>query len=60
MTPEQKWMINVEELRELLRVSKSVAYQLVRRDDFPTLRIGKRILIPTEELRDWIKNNIIN
>ena len=47
-------LLNVKQLAELLGVSDSSVYELIQEDDFPSLRIGKRIVIPKEELRQWI------
>ena len=47
-------LLNVKQLAELLGVSDSSVYELIQEDDFPFLRIGKRIVIPKEELRKWI------
>jgi excisionase family DNA binding protein len=60
MSVEEKWAINVERLRELLGLSKSSAWKLVHRSDFPKIKVGKRILIPVEELKAWIKVNSFN
>ena len=35
-------------------VSDSSIYELIQEDDFPSLRIGKRIVVPKEDLRKWI------
>ena len=47
-------LLNVKQLAELLGVADSSVYELIQEDDFPSLRIGKRIVIPKEELRNWI------
>lgn len=47
-------LLNAKQLSELLGVSDSSVYELIQEDDFPSLRIGKRIVIPKEELRKWI------
>lgn len=44
----------INELAENLKISKSSAYQLARNKDFPTIRIGKRILIPVSKLKEWL------
>lgn len=49
-------LLNVKQLAELLGVSDSSVYELIQEDDFPSLRIGKRIVIPKEELRNSSKN----
>lgn len=52
-----KGMLSVEEAGELLGVSRQLAYQLARRDDFPCLRIGRRMLIPRHKLIEWVDNH---
>ena len=47
-------LLNVKQLADLLGVADSSVYELVQEDDFPSLRIGKRIVVPKEELRKWI------
>ena len=44
----------MKQLADLLGVSDSSVYELIQEDGFPSLRIGKRIVIPKEELREWI------
>ena len=53
----QKAMLSVEEAGELLGVSRQLTYQLARRDDFPCLRIGRRMLIPRHKLIEWVDNH---
>lgn len=47
-------ILNMKQLSELLGISNASAYELVQEEDFPSLRIGKRIVIPKEEVRRWI------
>ena len=50
-------LLNVKQLAALLSVSDSSVYELIEEEDFPSLRIGKRIVIPKEELRKWITSH---
>ena len=50
-------LLNTTELADLLGVSHSSVYELIQEPGFPSLRIGKRIVIPKEELRQWISDN---
>ena len=50
-------LLNTKQLADLLGVSDSSVYELIQEDDFPSLRIGKRIIVPKEELRNWISTH---
>ena len=50
--------LNVKQLAEYLGIGTNVAYQLVHRNDFPSIRIGKRIIIPKSQLEEWLKTNV--
>jgi excisionase family DNA binding protein len=43
--------ITVDELGELLGVSRSTAYESVRNGDVPSIRLGRRIVVPTAAVR---------
>ena len=49
--------LNAELVAKTLGISISSAYELMRERGFPSLRIGKRIVIPKEELRKWISTH---
>jgi len=46
--------ITVEEMGRRIGVGRVGAYALAASKGFPALRIGKRILIPTDALRRWL------
>ena len=50
----QKITYNAEEIAQILGVSKSAAYDLLHREDFPTLRIGKRLLVVASRFDEWL------
>lgn len=43
-------VLTVTEAAELLGLSRSAAYRAAQRGDFPTLRFGSRVLVPTAPL----------
>lgn len=51
-------MLSVPEMAAALGISRTGAYELARSEGFPALRIGTRIVIPKDELREWIKRNM--
>lgn len=53
----EKTTMSVQELSAQMGISLPKAYELVKEPDFPTIRIGARILIPIEAYRDWLLRN---
>ena len=51
-------MLSVPEMAAVLGISRAGAYELARSEGFPALRIGTRIVIPKDELREWIKRDM--
>ena len=51
-------MLSVPDVAAVLGISRAGAYELVHAGDFPKLRIGSRIVVPKEELREWIRENL--
>ena len=47
-------VFTVEETAEVLRISRGSAYEAVRTGQIPSVRIGRRILIPRQLLLDAI------
>ena len=43
-------VMTVEEAAGVLRLSRGSAYEAVRRGDIPTIRIGRRLLVPRVRL----------
>jgi len=42
---------------KVLGVSPSSGYELMHEKDFPTLKIGNRIVVPKEPFINWVKEN---
>ena len=51
-------MMSVQEVAEVLGISKSGAYVLVKEKGFPKLKIGARVVVPREKFIEWINKNI--
>ena len=52
------FMLSVPELAATLDISRAAAYDLTRSQGFPALRIGKRIVVPKEQLHQWIRQKL--
>ena len=46
--------LNVAQVAEYLGISKTTAYTLFRREDFPSLQINRRYLVPRDRFLNWI------
>ena len=50
-------VLNADQVAATLGISRAGAYQLLHMESFPTLRIGKRMLVPKDKLLKWIDDN---
>ncbi len=51
----EKCTYNAQEIATLLGISVSKAYELLHCNSFPTLRIGKRLLVSKERFAQWME-----
>lgn len=51
----EKLTYNANELAQILGISRSAAYDLMHREDFPSFRVGKRLLILCTKLDEWLE-----
>ncbi len=49
---------NVTEAAEALGISRRAMYNLINREDFPTLKVGSRRLISRELLAQWVRDQV--
>ena len=47
---DQKLTISVEEAARLLGISRGLAYEMARTGQLPTIRFGRRLLVPRRAL----------
>ena len=54
----EKLTLSVEEMANELGISRPIAYELLKQEGFPSIRISeRRIIIPVEALRSWLNTN---
>lgn len=53
-TQEEFELLTVEEMTKLLKLSRSKAYDLIKENDFPVIKIGKCIRINKNKLFEWL------
>jgi excisionase family DNA binding protein len=47
-------ILTVEQTAKLLGISRGLAFTAVRAGDIPSIRIGRRILVPRDRLRQML------
>jgi excisionase family DNA binding protein len=52
--PRQRPTITVEDAADLLHISRASAYQGVNKGEIPSIRVGRRILVPTAALLEML------
>ena len=46
-------VMSAKQVAEYLGISKQGAYNLMNTESFPTLRVGKRLLVSTDRFLEW-------
>jgi len=49
-------MLDCPALSKALNVSKTYAYTLMHRNDFPSIKLGRRHLVNKDSLINWLKS----
>jgi len=47
--------LNARMVADVLGVSPSSGYELMREKDFPTLKVGSRIVVPRDKFIAWVE-----
>jgi helix-turn-helix protein len=49
--PEEQPTLSIPEAGAIFGLSRAASYEAARRQEIPTIRLGRRILVPTAKLR---------
>lgn len=52
---QQRLALRPGELAEVLGIGRNAAYKLCSRADFPTVTVGRKIVVPVDGLRRWLE-----
>ena len=50
--------LNAATVSSVLGVSPASAYELMHEKDFPTLRVGSRMVVPKEKFIEWVEQHM--
>lgn len=45
---------NAELIGKVLGISSTTAYELMHREDFPSIKIGNRLIVSKEKFIEWV------
>ncbi len=51
-------LLTAEEVAQILQVSKSFAYQLMKRNEIAVVRLGRSVRVRPEDLRRFIEGSV--
>lgn len=51
-------MLNVEIVKNVLGISLTSAYELMHEKDFPSMKVGSRIVVPKDKFREWVEKRL--
>ena len=49
--------MNADQIAAYLGVSRTSVYELMHTEGFPLLRVGRRIIVASKDLLNWIEEN---
>lgn len=47
-------MLRAEDVQAVMNIFRAGAYQLMHREDFPTILVGRRMLVPRDKFLEWL------
>ena len=47
-------MLDVSDVQSVMHISRAGSYQLLHNERFPSITVGKRILVPREQFLAWL------
>lgn len=50
-------ILQAKDVQAILGISKGKTYELMNSVDFPTVFIGKRMVVPKDAFLDWLNND---
>lgn len=53
----EKLTCSVKEMAGMLGIGLNAAYSIANSDGFPSIRVGKKLIINMDGLRAWLSNN---
>lgn len=59
ITMNQPTSYRVEDVQRLLGIGRNSAYSLIKQQGFPAIRVGNRIVIPSDLFHTWVNKQAV-
>lgn len=56
----EKMVFNMAEFAAVMGIGRSKAWEMTKQPGFPTVRLGRRVVIPIEALKAWLDKQAAN
>ncbi len=56
--PDDRLTYTVDEVAKMLGISRGLAYEMVNRGELPSIRLGRRVLIPCRAFHRWLEEAV--
>lgn len=52
---DERWAVSIDEAAKRLGIGRTLMHEAAKRGDYPTIRIGKRRVIPMTVINEWME-----
>ena len=53
---ESRTIITIKEMSTILGIGRNTAYEAVKKGEIPSVKVGRRILVPSKALDKWLES----
>jgi len=54
---ESRTIITIKEMSAILGIGRNTAYEAVKKGEIPSVKVGRRILVPSKALDKWLESS---
>lgn len=53
--PNEKIMLGVKDIMKIMGIGRDRAYEIIKKGEFRTIRVGRRYLVHEQVFENWLK-----
>ena len=57
---EERGVLTMNEVQEVLGIGKNLCYDMLRAGTIPSIRLGRKIIIPKHSFYEWLNSGTKN